>query len=339
MWCGPVPEPIRIGREGAHLQSRGLWQADDGDDQARFLADLRAMRDTAAIGYDELAGRAHYPSDILKEAENGPSLPGLPILAAYVRACGGDVPGWEERWRRLGAAPHIDRGLPVRAAGASEAAAAGARASVSIAPPDVYNPERIRAVLRGSHDRPVHYAVMPDTAAGTGAVTANGRQHAAWQDEVAGSSLPLDAPLLDGDVPGLDRWVPEDGSAAVGDVLAPAGQGDQAETAAAWPEGGGPATAVPEQPIPPVPGSLGTGTPGWDGASDAEPATGSGTSVSAGEPGDAQAVLAWRDAAGTAAAGTRQHYRRRSRLRYPAPVLAIIVVALVVGAILVMVLR
>ena len=89
MWCGRgvVPKPMRIQREGAQLQIRGTWSAGPGDDQARFLADLRALRDSAAIGHDELAARAHYPSDVLKEAENGPSLPGLPILTAYVRAC------------------------------------------------------------------------------------------------------------------------------------------------------------------------------------------------------------------------------------------------------------
>ena len=63
------------------MQNRGTWSAGPGDDQARFLADLRALRDTTAIGYDELAARAHYPSDVLKEAENGPSLPGLPMYA------------------------------------------------------------------------------------------------------------------------------------------------------------------------------------------------------------------------------------------------------------------
>src|SRR2546429_6196486 len=89
MWCGRgvVPKPMRIQREGAQLQIRGTWSAGPGDDQARFLADLRALRDSTAIGYDELAARAHYPSDVLKEAENGPALPGLPILTAYVRAC------------------------------------------------------------------------------------------------------------------------------------------------------------------------------------------------------------------------------------------------------------
>ena len=126
-----------------------MWSAGQGDDKERFLADLRALRDTAALEFDELAARAHYPSDVLKEAESGPSLPTLPILAAYVRACDGDVPEWEERWRRLGFESRADPSLPVRPAGASPAAVAGARAGVSVAPPDAYDPDRIRAALRG----------------------------------------------------------------------------------------------------------------------------------------------------------------------------------------------
>jgi hypothetical protein len=130
-----------------------MWSAGQGDDKERFLADLRALRDTVALEFDELAARAHYPGDILKEAESGPSLPSLPILAAYVRACDGDVPEWEERWRRLGFEAGADPGLPVRPAGASPAAVAGARAGVSVGPPDAYDPDRIRAALRGSHVR------------------------------------------------------------------------------------------------------------------------------------------------------------------------------------------
>jgi hypothetical protein len=147
---------MRIQREGAQLQIRGTWSAGPGDDQARFLADLRVLRDSAAIGYDELAARAHYPSDVLKEAENGPTLPGLPILTAYVRACEGDVLEWEERWRRLNPEVPDDPDLPVRPAGASLAAQAGARAGVGVAPPDVYDPERIKAALRGGHARTKH---------------------------------------------------------------------------------------------------------------------------------------------------------------------------------------
>jgi len=135
-----------------------MWSAGQGDDKERFLADLRALRDTAALEFDELAARAHYPSDILKEAESGPTLPTLPILAAYVRACDGDVPEWEERWRRLGFEARADPSLPVRPAGASPAAVAGARAGVGVVPPDAYDPDRIRAALRGSHGRSGHAA-------------------------------------------------------------------------------------------------------------------------------------------------------------------------------------
>jgi hypothetical protein len=145
-----------------------MWSAGQGDNQERFLADLRALRDAAAIGFDELAARAHYPSNILKEAENGPGLPGLPILAAYVRACEADAPEWEERWRRLAYEAQTDPGLPVRPAGASPAAVAGARAGISVGPPDVYDPERIRAALRGqagSADHAVRDIAQPRAVA------------------------------------------------------------------------------------------------------------------------------------------------------------------------------
>jgi hypothetical protein len=46
-----------------------------------------------------------------------------------------------------------DPDLPVRPAGASAAAVAGARAGVGVAPPDVYDPDRIRAALRGDQGR------------------------------------------------------------------------------------------------------------------------------------------------------------------------------------------
>jgi hypothetical protein len=145
-----------------------MWSAGEGDDRERFLADLRALRDRAALELDEVAARAHYPSNVLKEAENGPSLPGLPILAAFVRACDGDVLEWEERWRRLGFESRADPSLPVRPAGASPAAVAGARAAVSVAPPDAYDPDRIRAALRGSHAR-------SDRGDGAGSRAAPGR--------------------------------------------------------------------------------------------------------------------------------------------------------------------
>ena len=127
--------------------------AGQGDDKATFLAEFRALRERAALEYDELAARAHYPTDVMRAAEAGPGLPGLPVLAAYVRACGGDVAEWEERWRRLESPVSGTSGLPMRPAGATPAAVAGARASVSVTAADTHDPERIRAALRADQER------------------------------------------------------------------------------------------------------------------------------------------------------------------------------------------
>lgn len=61
------------------------------DNPARFLRELRELRSHAGLGHAELAARAHYPCDVIKAAEAGPSLPGLPVLSAFVRGCGGTV--------------------------------------------------------------------------------------------------------------------------------------------------------------------------------------------------------------------------------------------------------
>lgn len=127
--------------------------AGQGDDKATFLAEFRALRDRAAIDCEELAVRAHYPTELIKEAESGPGLPGLPVLAAYVRACGGDVLEWEERWRRLANEAGHDTGLPMRPAGTSPAAVAGARAGVTISAAEAHDAERIKAALRAHTER------------------------------------------------------------------------------------------------------------------------------------------------------------------------------------------
>jgi hypothetical protein len=107
-----------------------MWQMADygapGDDTARFLRELRQLRDGAGLGHAELAARAHFPYDSIRAAEVGPALPDLPVLCAYVRGCGGTTEEWEERWRSLTSSPS----LPVstsRDAGRSDAATAGAR--------------------------------------------------------------------------------------------------------------------------------------------------------------------------------------------------------------------
>ncbi|MGD0559642.1 MAG: helix-turn-helix transcriptional regulator [Streptosporangiaceae bacterium] len=141
------------------------------DSPARFLAELRTLRDRAGLLPMELAARAHYPIDLIQAAEVGPTLPDLPVLSAYVRGCGGEVTEWEDRWRTLSGVgatplPDLDEGsgvnLPVRPVGGSAAAAAGAAAGASAAPPDDHDPAFIMAVLARAT------SAVPDVPAPTG---------------------------------------------------------------------------------------------------------------------------------------------------------------------------
>jgi hypothetical protein len=117
-----------------------------GDDPARFLRELRQLRDGAGLGAAELAARAHYPYDRIKAAEVGPTLPDLPVLSAYVRGCGGTTEEWEERWRSLTSAPTLPL-VDARPAGCSTAASAGARIG-SVSPvSDTPDPSIILAAL------------------------------------------------------------------------------------------------------------------------------------------------------------------------------------------------
>jgi len=117
-----------------------------GDDSARFLRELRQLRGGAGLGHAELAARAHYPCDAIRAAEAGPSLPDLPVLSAYVRGCGGTPAEWEERWRSLTSSPALPL-LPVRPAGRSDAATAGARVGSTSVSADGHDPHIIMAAL------------------------------------------------------------------------------------------------------------------------------------------------------------------------------------------------
>src|SRR5215475_5963026 len=64
-----------------------------------FFRDLRALRVQAGLSISELAEQAKFPADILAAAETGPEVPSNPVLVAFVRACGGPVSEWEDRWR------------------------------------------------------------------------------------------------------------------------------------------------------------------------------------------------------------------------------------------------
>ncbi|MFB8414416.1 hypothetical protein ACFC63_02720 [Streptomyces albidoflavus] len=65
----------------------------------RFASDLRELRRGAGgVPYRELAPVAGYSAATLAAAAAGKQLPSWKVTCAYVRACGGDVDRWRERW-------------------------------------------------------------------------------------------------------------------------------------------------------------------------------------------------------------------------------------------------
>ena len=70
----------------------------------QFARDMRLLREKAGTPtYRELSARAHYSVAALSEAASGRKLPSLPVMVAYVAACGGDTAEWEKRWRMTAA--------------------------------------------------------------------------------------------------------------------------------------------------------------------------------------------------------------------------------------------
>jgi hypothetical protein len=66
-----------------------------------FARDLRALRATADLDYPQMAEVSHYEMKTLAGAAGGLRLPSLPVTVAFVRACGGNITEWEERWQKL----------------------------------------------------------------------------------------------------------------------------------------------------------------------------------------------------------------------------------------------
>ncbi|MFI6280131.1 hypothetical protein [Streptomyces sp. NPDC050988] len=65
----------------------------------RFAYELRKLRDGAgAPTYRDMARDVRYSAPTLSAAAAGERLPSLPVLLAYVTACGGDPREWERRW-------------------------------------------------------------------------------------------------------------------------------------------------------------------------------------------------------------------------------------------------
>jgi hypothetical protein len=80
---------------------KGPIAAIETDNIAAFARDLRVLRSRVGLDYPDMAEKSHYTMRTLASAAGGLRLPTLPVLIAYVNACGGDVAEWEERWGRL----------------------------------------------------------------------------------------------------------------------------------------------------------------------------------------------------------------------------------------------
>ncbi|MGV9248121.1 nSTAND1 domain-containing NTPase [Streptomyces sp. NPDC003710] len=71
---------------------------------ARLAAELRKLRaEAGSPTYRVMAQRTGQGASTLSQAAAGERLPTLPVVLAYVRACGGDLQEWEERWREAAA--------------------------------------------------------------------------------------------------------------------------------------------------------------------------------------------------------------------------------------------
>ena len=84
------------------MAGRPESQLDPGQGPVQRLAsELRALREAAGSPtYREMAARTGCGASTLSQAAGGDRLPSLPVVLAYVEACGADADGWEQRWRR-----------------------------------------------------------------------------------------------------------------------------------------------------------------------------------------------------------------------------------------------
>ncbi|MEV6844046.1 WD40 repeat domain-containing protein [Actinoplanes sp. NPDC051411] len=81
----------------------------DGPVSALAL-ELRALRSGAGgPAYRELARHTAFSATTLAEAAGGRRMPTLEVTLAYVKACGGDLAEWEDRWQATMAALTADR--------------------------------------------------------------------------------------------------------------------------------------------------------------------------------------------------------------------------------------
>lgn len=301
-----------------------------GDDTARFLRELRQLRDGAGLGHAELAARAHFPYDSIRAAEVGPSLPDLPVLCAFVRGCGGTTEEWEERWRSLTRSPS----LPVpasRTAGRSDAATAGARIGSVSQVGDSPDPSIIIAALSRVAEEMASPGVGVGTDISAGAVSVD-----TW---LADDVRPADSVRLPEDLGPAEAVLPVAGEPGATDK--PAAGWDPIRVSTAWP-------VLRESPMVEAEPDIGGSAP-WEaapwaqGPADADAAaagtadavTAAGTAVTAGTAARdaARATAAAVSASGVSvpgvsAAGGSVHAPSRTRVLVIAAVLLCVIAVL-----------
>ncbi|WP_331732147.1 hypothetical protein [Streptomyces sp. NBC_00989] len=77
------------------------WLDPEAGPVQRFAYELRQLRrEAGGVTYRAMAERVDFSAATLSESAAGERLPSLAVVLAYVRACGADTGGWEERWRR-----------------------------------------------------------------------------------------------------------------------------------------------------------------------------------------------------------------------------------------------
>jgi transcriptional regulator with XRE-family HTH domain len=79
--------------------------------RAKLAVDLDELRLLVGLTYRELARRTGCARSTLHDALTGRRFPRLDTVLAIVRACGGDVASWRERWVAAGRRAPATHGL------------------------------------------------------------------------------------------------------------------------------------------------------------------------------------------------------------------------------------
>lgn len=113
-----------------------------------FAAELRKLReDAGGVKYLQMARRTGKSRTALSEAAGGDHLPTWDTVAAFVRACGGEVDAWRLKWERVSDQVKAgQKGSAPRDPSGSRSAEAGRAQSPPSAQPQP-QPRRVRRVV------------------------------------------------------------------------------------------------------------------------------------------------------------------------------------------------